>query len=80
VRRRLLALAHQHGRRTPDGIRIDVPLTQEDLAAMVGAARETVNRTIVSLISSGFVRVEDRRYILRDAFLDGALDDGEWTP
>jgi CRP-like cAMP-binding protein len=61
-------------------MRIEVPLTQEDLAAMVGAARETVNRTIVSLISSGFVRVEDRRYILRDAFLDGTLDDGEWTP
>jgi CRP/FNR family cyclic AMP-dependent transcriptional regulator len=80
VRRRLLVLAQQHGRRTSDGIRIDVPLTQEDLAAMVGAARETVNRTIVSLISSGFVRVEHRRYILRDALLDCALDDGEWTP
>ena len=79
VRRRLLVLAHRYGRRTPDGIRIDVPLTQEDLAAMVGAARETVNRTIVSLISTEFVRVKDRRYILRDVFLDGAPD-GESTP
>lgn len=80
LRRRLLVLAHQHGRRTPEGIRIDVPLTQEDLAAMVGAARETVNRTIVSLISMGFVRVEHRRYILRDAFLEAARDEGESTP
>lgn len=80
VRRRLLVLAHRHGRRTPEGIRIDVPLTQEDLAAMVGAARETVNRAIVSLISAGFVRVEHRRYILGDAFLEGARDEGESTP
>ena len=80
VRRRLLLLARRYGRRTPDGIRIDVPLTQEDLAAMVGAARETVNRTIVSLISMGFVRVEGRRYILRDAFLDDASDDAVSTP
>jgi CRP/FNR family cyclic AMP-dependent transcriptional regulator len=80
VRRRLLVLAHRHGRRTPEGIRIDVPLTQEDLAAMVGAARETVNRTIVGLISTGFVRVEHRRYILRDAFLDDAMAQAESTP
>jgi CRP/FNR family cyclic AMP-dependent transcriptional regulator len=80
VRRRLLVLALRHGRRTPEGIRIDVPLTQEDLAAMVGAARETVNRTIVSLISTGFVRVEHRRYILRDAFLEGATGEDESTP
>lgn len=80
VRRRLLMLAHRHGRRTPDGIRIDAPLTQEDLAAMVGAARETVNRTIVSLISTGFVRVQNRRYILREAFLDRAADEDESTP
>jgi CRP/FNR family cyclic AMP-dependent transcriptional regulator len=80
VRRRLLLLARRHGRRTPEGIRIDVPLTQEDLAAMVGAARETVNRTIVSLISTGFLRVEHRRYILRDAFLEAARDEGASTP
>jgi CRP-like cAMP-binding protein len=79
VRRRLLVLALRHGRRTPEGIRIDVPLTQEDLAEMVGAARETVNRTIVGLISRGFVRVEHRRYILRDAFLESARVEGEST-
>jgi hypothetical protein len=47
---------------------------------MVGAARETVNRTIVSMISTGLMRVEHRRYILRDAFLEGAPDEGESTP
>jgi CRP-like cAMP-binding protein len=69
VQRRLRELADQHGRSVPGGVRIEILLTQEDLAAMVGAARETVNRVIVGLIAAGMVRVERRRYILQEPFL-----------
>jgi CRP-like cAMP-binding protein len=68
VRRRLGELASEHGRSVPDGVRIEVPITQEDLAAMVGAARETVNRALVDLISAGMLRFDRRRYILRESF------------
>jgi CRP/FNR family cyclic AMP-dependent transcriptional regulator len=70
VRRRLHALACSHGTPVAGGMRIDVPLTQEDLGAMVGAARETVNRVVVGLIAAGAVRLERRRYVLRGALID----------
>jgi CRP/FNR family cyclic AMP-dependent transcriptional regulator len=75
LRRRLLALARDHGRRTLAGIRVEVPVTQEDLGAMIGATRETVNRTLVGLIASGFLRIEGRRYVLLQPFVDALEDD-----
>lgn len=62
--RRLRALARDHGRPVPGGHLIRPPITQEDLARMIGATRETVNRTIGSLAARGCVRVERRRYVV----------------
>jgi CRP/FNR family transcriptional regulator len=53
--RRLLDLANAHGAHTPDGVVIRVPITQDELARMVGAARETVNRTLGHLSARGLV-------------------------
>jgi CRP/FNR family transcriptional regulator, cyclic AMP receptor protein len=47
--RELLRLADRHGRRTKDGIRIDLRLSQEDLAVMIGVGRQTINRLLKSL-------------------------------
>jgi len=44
--RRLLALGRTHGKKTPMGMAIDLPLTQSDLAGMVGASRQRVNRLL----------------------------------
>jgi CRP-like cAMP-binding protein len=44
--RRLLELAEEHGRQTADGIEVAVPLTQTDLAGMLGATRVSVNRVL----------------------------------
>ena len=46
VARKLLDLGQSHGRNTPDGIRIDVRLSQRTLASMVSASRENVNRAL----------------------------------
>jgi CRP/FNR family cyclic AMP-dependent transcriptional regulator len=62
VREKLLQLARRHGRVSPDGVLIDVPLTHELLAAMIGAARETVTAALRALADDGFVRREGRRY------------------
>ncbi|MBX5490344.1 MAG: Crp/Fnr family transcriptional regulator [Chloroflexi bacterium] len=56
--KRLLDLAARHGRQTDQGIEIDIKLTQQDLAAMVGATRESVNKHL------GWMR--DRRLLLLD--------------
>lgn len=44
--RRLLELAEEHGRETPAGIEVEFPLTQSDLAGMLGATRVSVNRLL----------------------------------
>ena len=42
----LLKLAHDYGRTTPRGTRIEFRLSQRDLSNLVGASRETVNKQI----------------------------------
>lgn len=53
--RALLALAAEHGEVDPDGVRIDPPLSQADLADYVGASREAVNQALGHLRDDGLV-------------------------
>ncbi|HZP91203.1 MAG TPA: Crp/Fnr family transcriptional regulator [Actinomycetota bacterium] len=69
--RRLCELARIHGVRERGRVRLAVPLTQEELGRMVGASRETVNKTLSALAARGLVRLEDRRYVISDL---GALE------
>lgn len=43
-----------------------LPVTQEELAGMVGASRERVNKAIASFIRLGWLEQTDRRYHIRD--------------
>jgi CRP-like cAMP-binding protein len=58
--------------RAPDGVLIDIPLRHEDLAGLVGVARETVSRTLASLSARGFLRREGERYVVLDRTLAAA--------
>ena len=74
---RLRDLARSHGIVGTGGVRLPARLTQEELARMVGATRESVNRSLAGLSARGLLRVEDRRYILPDPeALAPALNDG----
>ena len=44
--RRLLELAERQGRQTPEGIEVSFPLTQSDLAGMLGVTRVSINRLL----------------------------------
>jgi CRP/FNR family transcriptional regulator/CRP/FNR family cyclic AMP-dependent transcriptional regulator len=46
IARKLLELAERHGQSTPDGLRITLPLTQQELAEMIGATRVAVNEAL----------------------------------
>src|SRR3972149_6568067 len=59
---RLRGLARSHGTAAADGVRLPPRLTQEELARMVGATRESVNRTLSSLAARGLVRGEGGRH------------------
>jgi CRP/FNR family transcriptional regulator, cyclic AMP receptor protein len=43
-----------------------LPVTQEELAAIVGASRERVNKAIASFVRLGWIEQADRRYKITD--------------
>ncbi len=43
-----------------------LPVTQEELAGMVGASRERVNKAIASFVRLGWIEQRDRRYHIRN--------------
>lgn len=45
----LIRMAGHHGQPTENGVRIDLRLSQEDWAAMVGVGRQTINRLLKKL-------------------------------
>jgi len=62
-------LSHEHGRRTPGGIAIDVALTHGEIASAIGSTRETVSLELAKLIRAGRVKQEGRAFVLPDAVL-----------
>lgn len=67
VAARLLELADRYGRRTPAGVRIDLPITQEELASWVGSSREGVNKALQLLRQLGWIDIERRSITVLDA-------------
>jgi CRP-like cAMP-binding protein len=51
----LLRFSKQYGVPTERGVRIDVPFTHQDLANMIGTARETVSRNMALFRQQGLV-------------------------
>ncbi len=64
--RTLLEMAGRYGVER-NGLEIDVDLTQADLATMVGATRERVNRALAAFRSQGLVELRGRKIALLDA-------------
>jgi CRP/FNR family cyclic AMP-dependent transcriptional regulator len=62
---RLARLAQEHGEPQPDGsIRLDAPLTQSDLAAMIGSTRQSVNKLLGEFEDDGLLRIEHDSYFV----------------
>ena len=64
--RQLLHLAEQHGRNTDEGIRIELSLTQTDLAEMTGATRVSINKALGRFRRSNWVKVSGRKFTIID--------------
>ena len=52
----LIELAGDYGTPVPGGVKLDVPLSQEDLARLAGTTRETCSSTVAEFGRRGFVR------------------------
>lgn len=66
VAKTLLDLADRFGTPSADGVRVTHDLTQEELAQLVGASRETVNKALSEFASRGWIRVDGRAVLLID--------------
>ena len=64
--KKLLELAATNGVKRQDGVLLDMPITQEELANMIGVTRESVNRNLSLFRRIGLVAKEGRRFVLRD--------------
>src|SRR5205814_3327015 len=63
----LLGLAEKFGVDEGDGVRVQHDLTQEELAQLVGASRETVNKALSEFAYRGWLRLEGRTVFLLDS-------------
>lgn len=66
VAARLVELAERYGMPTDRGMRIDLPITQEELASWVGSSREGVNKALHTLRELGWVGTERRSITVVD--------------
>jgi CRP-like cAMP-binding protein len=66
VAKALLDLSERFGQRTDDGILVAHELTQEELAQLVGASRETVNKALADFAARSWIRLEARAVVLLD--------------
>ena len=64
VAKKLLELADVHGVKVENGIRIDVRLTQQELASMVGASRESVNKVMGYFTDKNFISTDKHKITL----------------
>jgi CRP/FNR family transcriptional regulator/CRP/FNR family cyclic AMP-dependent transcriptional regulator len=62
--KKLLDLAESRGVATPAGTEVQLRLTQTDLAAMIGATRESTNKVLRGFILRGWVAVDAHHVII----------------
>jgi CRP-like cAMP-binding protein len=66
VAARLVELAERFGQPTDDGVRIGLPLSQDELAGWTGASREAVTKALRQLRSAGWISTGRLNVVVRD--------------
>ena len=66
VARALLRLAHNCGVPIKDGIRLDAPITHQEVANMVGACRQTVTEVLHDFESHDYIAQRGRQIVILD--------------
>ena len=78
--RQLGRLVAGHGVRCVSGMRIGLPLTQDQLAQLLGASRQRVNAELMALRREGVVVVEHSRLVVPDVDALRRIGDGAEPP
>lgn len=65
IARTLLNLAAQYGRPCPEGVRISIRFTHQDVAGIINTSRITTNKVMKRMEEEGILLKREGRYILR---------------
>jgi CRP-like cAMP-binding protein len=66
VAARLVELAERFGEQTEEGLRIGLPLSQDELAGWTGSSREAVTKALRTLREEGWIQTGRLHVIVRD--------------
>ena len=66
VAKAIMDLGERFGVQKDDGLHVNHDLTQEELAQLVGASRETVNKALADFAARGWVKLEPRAVLITD--------------
>jgi CRP/FNR family transcriptional regulator len=64
IRMLFLMLSQEHGRKTGEGLMLDIKLTHQDIANMVGITRETVTRILDKWLVDEDIKVTKKKFML----------------
>jgi CRP-like cAMP-binding protein len=64
--RKLMELAQNYGRVEKNGVRINMTLTQSDLASLVGATRESINKSLRDFRQREWIYLEQGHITILD--------------
>jgi CRP/FNR family cyclic AMP-dependent transcriptional regulator len=67
VAKALLDLGSRFGVQHDNGLQVNHDLTQEELAQLVGASRETVNKALADFAARGWIQLAAKSVLLVDA-------------
>ena len=62
----LIKLAHEHGNEKNGLIELQMPISRQELANLIGTARETVSRALSQFKKEGSVEIKGKRIIITD--------------
>jgi len=63
----VVALAQRFGTREGGAMRLTHDLTQEELAQLVGATRETVNKALAEFVHRGWIQLDGKSLLICDS-------------
>ena len=66
VAKALIDLGQRFGKKTDEGLFVHHDLTQEELAQLVGASRETVNKALADFVGRNWLKLDGRAVLITD--------------
>lgn len=72
--RTIIQIAEDEGIRTPKGIEFELNLSRQELASLIGTARETVSRVLSQFRKEGSISIDKKKVTIKDM---GKLE--SWT-